>query len=293
MADRKLKIRTKGAHRINSWLASARKAGYTDTHIRKILGGAGWQGKQIDAVLPDNQAPRLDFIFLGMVFVAIVVTFALYVSASPDLQEFLASGLITGFSASDAPAKEFKLSASQPKVKIDFEPRTDNKDLPANWFISESSNMDGVDKKEWTWVPLDNKKQGALIVDLGEMLLPSSWDRMPKAMIFSKPITNIGTSKYNISMVYIPEFSGECMQIGMDVLFDNLMSDTTYIMNLNEVGESTATNFDITAQTLNGKTILSAVTQEIIPHNKIIFYIHSLCGSGRVTFEDFTISKVI
>jgi len=292
MAARKTKIKSRRARGLKAWIASARKAGHSNRRIRALLKTAGWNEKQFDALLPAGQTSKPDFVFIGAVFVALIITFAMYASVSPDLQDFFISGLITGSSVSEAPQKEFRLSASQPKAKIDFTPRPDNKDLPINWFISESSNVDGVDKKEWTWVPLDSKKPDSLIVNLGELQLPSSWDRLPKAMIFSKPVTITGNSKYNISMVYVPEFSGECMQIGMDILFDDGTSDTTYIMNLNEAGEATATNFDITAQTIGSKVILSAVSLEAVSRNKIIFYIHSLCGSGVVTFEDFAVEKV-
>jgi len=278
-------------HNLKKWVNSAVRAGYSDNDIRRRLLDAGWSRHEAEQAMP-HKKPHLDFVFLFAVFIAIAITFVLYVYSSPALQGFLTAGIITGSSVSEAPQKEFRLSASQPKIKIDFAPRVDKKELPTNWFISAYYNADGADKKEWTWAPLDSKKDGLLIVNLGELRRPSSYDAIPRSFIQSKPINNMGEAKYNVSFAYLPEFSGECLQIGMEDYLPDGTPDIVYQLNLNEFGSSTFSNFDYFSQNINGTIFISAVSQSTIPDgHRVVFYIYGLCD-GMVYFREFTVEQI-
>ncbi len=285
---------------LKKWVGSALSAGRPEKEVRRGLLAVGWSEADVEQVLPAPKPSMVGFVFLAVVFVSIGITFAMYISMNDGLRSFINTELFTGSAVSAEASDIMVISATHPKVNMTFSPRLDKKDLPLNWFIASGLNADSIDKRSWTWTPLDDKKPGALVANLGELFFPSQFEGMPHASIYSKPIDNNGDAKYAISFTYLPEFTGECLQVGLEILFppeheyysDTNPSDTTYMMNLNEFGESTFTDFDFTAQNIDGKISVDAVSKNIIPDGrKVVLYIRGTCNKGVAYFEDFTVSR--
>lgn len=172
---------------------------------------------------------------------------------------------------------------------IDFKGRKENKNYPENWFIKSEINLENSDEGIWEGIPLTESSPDVLFIDLFKLNHPEEWYRTPSLKIYSKVIENLKESYYSISFYYKPEFVGECLQVGMEVLSNDGASVGTFMLNLNETGVTPYfSDFNSTSEFVDDWIYVTANSNFPFPSNTIIrFYFAALCDQGNVYIKSF------
>jgi hypothetical protein len=180
----------------------------------------------------------------------------------------------------------------KPQIAIDFKGRESSKNIPENWFVKSELGIEDSDDGPWEWIPLSEDRPDTLLIDLFKLNNLEEWYVTPHLKIYSKVVRNI-RDDFAISFYYKPEFSGECLQLGTEVLFDGV-SIGTFMFNLNETGvTSYFSDFNSTYEAAGDWIKVDASSNFQVPDNaSVMFYFASLCNEGKVYVKNFTYYKM-
>lgn len=186
------------------------------------------------------------------------------------------------------------LSGLATKLSSDFEGSRKDHPFPKDWYIKSNLDLGEENEVEWPWTPLIKETytgSNALLINLSEIQNLNEENIGYTFLIYSK--TFIISSYNNITFYYKPSFIGECVQVGVEILFPDGESDTTWTFNLDENGVADQGNYNCTSErTTNDWIKISATNMEQVLGGRLAqiyiapIFVDESCLNGGYLFID-------
>jgi hypothetical protein len=170
---------------------------------------------------------------------------------------------------------------------LNFSSRADNAQVPINWFIKHESSGEDTDNALWEWKAVNDARN--MVINFASLRRPQAEYQSQQLKIYSRELIVDRQGTYRLSFSYVPNFIGECLQLGLDTYSAEGNPKNTYILNLGEKSVLDTSDFNYSIEKIGKENKVDANgVFSLEPSTHLQFYFAALCDDGSVELSNFT-----
>jgi hypothetical protein len=177
------------------------------------------------------------------------------------------------------------LSPENASGALGFEAR-DNAPYPLEWFLKQTTSARNEDSARWEWEPLSD---GSLRLNLQSMSIPQDEYNTPNLRMYSRQVVPVVNASTQFSFTMVPDFSGECLEVGVEIGDYSGNSRTSFAGIINERGIGQSSDLIISARDAGqARQVSVSVPWRANEGELFSYYFGSTCSSGSVLVSNFS-----